>query len=130
MAWDLLIYFQEVLTTCTWYTAVHHECMSCHKATVVVTGRTHRFHDNIDIHVCMYVCMYSICTCNAKHITKTGQYSRNNYWRTNYRLKAVNYFYKTHHLRYLLGFWMHHWITRFQENSGTFRTLPEFWQHF
>ena len=32
-------------------TAVHHvaECMSCHKAAVVITGRTHCFHDKIYI---------------------------------------------------------------------------------
>ena len=44
-----MMYGYHVYIMCT--STVHHvpKCMSCHKAIVVITGRTHCFHDNIYI---------------------------------------------------------------------------------
>ena len=35
------------------------KCMSCHKAIVMITGRTHCFHDNIYIYIYIYIYMKS-----------------------------------------------------------------------
>ena len=34
------------------------KCMSCHKATVVITGRAHCFRDCIFIYIDLYIVMY------------------------------------------------------------------------
>ena len=40
--------------SCTCVNDVHHvpQCMSCHKAIVVITGRTHCFYDSTYIYIC------------------------------------------------------------------------------
>ena len=45
-------------TFCTWaHDAYKPNCISCHKAIVVITGRTYYFHD-LQIYIYIYVCMY------------------------------------------------------------------------
>ena len=45
--------------SCTWAHDVQlPKCMSCHKATVVITGRAHCFRDCIFIYIDLYIVMY------------------------------------------------------------------------
>ena len=56
----IYIYVYKNKHTCK-HIYIHHvpKCMSCHKAIVVITGRAHCFHDNIYIHICIYMYMYT-----------------------------------------------------------------------
>ena len=54
---SLVYWYQQCVT-------VHHvpKCMTCHRATVVMTGRAHRFHDCMYIYIIilLYILLYII----------------------------------------------------------------------